>query len=154
MTPPKKAAKTAPAAAPVEVQPLPEKGIGGRIKAARQRTENDLTIEALSRLCKLVDPVGQGIGRTALIRYESGEVLPGARELRILSEALDVSTDLLIVGRERKGVVDLGLALDTLKVVINERISKDTSRGGSLEDIFGADRPKLIAKAKQPQPRK
>jgi len=154
MTPPKRAAKKTSDAPPADTSQLPEMGIGGRIKRVRQRPENGLSIEALSRLCKLVDPVGQGIGRTALIRYEAGDVLPGARELRILSDALDVSTDMLILGRERKGVVDLGLALDTLKLVINERISQDTSQGNGLEDIFGDIRPSLIAKAKEPQPRK
>jgi hypothetical protein len=81
----------------------PEKGIGKRIKEARERPENGLSVEALSRLCKLIDPVGQGISHQTLVKYEKGIVLPGSRELRILSDALAVSADWLIFGVERGG---------------------------------------------------
>lgn len=133
-------------------KPLPETGIAERIKEARQRPENGLSIEALSRLCKMVDPVGQGIAFQTLAKYEKGIVLPGARELRILSAALDVSTDFLILGNERKGVVDLDLALNTLQEVIRQRLAKNDPLA-FLADMYG-DRGKLVAKAKEPQPRK
>ena len=79
MTPPKKSPEKMPAAAPVmlaregeKTRPPPETGIAERIKEARQRQENGLSIEALSRLCKLVDPVGQGIAVQTLAKYEKG----------------------------------------------------------------------------------
>jgi transcriptional regulator with XRE-family HTH domain len=159
MTPPKKSPEKMPAAAPVmlaregeKTRPLPETGIAERIKEARQRPENGLSIEALSRLCKLVDPVGQGIAFQTLAKYEKGIVLPGARELRILSEALNVSTDFLILGRERKGVVDLDMAFTTLQEVIRHRLARNDPLA-FLADMYG-DRATLIAKAKEPLPRK
>lgn len=172
MTPLKKTRKTAPAAAPgdrAETVPVmltregeapkplpkkaPEKGIGGRIKEARLRKENDLTIEALSRMCKLVDPIGQGIAQPTIVRYEKGEVLPGARELRVLSDALAVSTDFLILGRERNGIVDMGVALSTLSRMLHERLTAENPLIYPPPSIFD-DRPKLIAKAKEPKARK
>lgn len=153
MTPPKKPAKNSPAAAPAEARPLPEKGIGGRIKEARLRKENDLTIEALSRLSKLVDPVGQGIAQQTIVRYEKGDVLPGARELRVLCDALNVSADWLIMGQERKGVVDLDVALAAFSRVLKARLTAENPLAypATSADVV---RPMLLAKAKEPQPRK
>lgn len=164
MTPPKKAPEKSPADAPIMLaregekpKPLPEKapekGIGARIKEARLRKENDLTIEALSRLCKLVDPVEQGIAQPTIVRYEKAEVLPGARELRILCDALNVSADWLIMGQERKGVIDLDVALDALSRVLKDRLTAGNpiAYPATSTDVV---RPMLLAKAKEPKPRK
>lgn len=84
-------------------QPAPEDMIGERIKLKRK--ELDLSIEALSRLTKLCDLWGeqQGISRTVLSRYESGEFKPGARETRILCHALKVSANWLLLGADIPG---------------------------------------------------
>lgn len=164
MTPPKKSPGKSPADAPVD-RDIPadallklkvlmsEFSIGKRIKEARLRPENELSIEALSRLCKLVDPVRQGIARTTLVRYEAGDVLPGARELRILCDALGLSADWLIMGRERHGVIDLDVALDALSRLLKERLSAENpiSYPNTRVDLV---RPMLLAKAKEPKPRK
>lgn len=156
MTPPKKAAKTAPAATPAEVPPLPEKGIGGRIKEARERPDNGLSVEALSRMCKLIDPVDRGIAHQTLVKYEKGLVLPGLRELRILSQALDVSTDWLIFGAERgqegSPVITMDAAMVELAAVLRERIAKAADPLWFLPSI--GDRPRLLAKAREPKPRR
>lgn len=152
MTPPKQSAKTAPAAAPVEAQPLPEKGIGGRIKEARQDEKNNLNIEALSRLSKMIDPVGQGITRTTLVRYESGEVLPGAREIRILCNALNVTADWLVMGRELQAEAQVDGALNLLSRVMKARLTKEDTLG-FLDSDGLKTRKALLAKAREPQPR-
>lgn len=132
---------------------LPEKGIKDRIKAARLREGYDLTIEALSRLSKMIDPAGQGIAHQTIVRYEKGDVLPGARELRILADSLRVSTDYLIMGAERRGVIPLGDALNTLARMIGDQMSAENSYlypSGNAADEY----PVKLIEAKKPQPRK
>lgn len=84
-----------------KLQPLsflevdPEKGIGKRIAFCRAQMDN-LSVEALSRYIKNFD--NDGISRTTIVRYESGENTPGAREIRILCDALWVPADWLLFG--------------------------------------------------------
>jgi len=76
----------------------PEAGIADRLKYAR--SELSLSIEALSRLTKRYDPhEGKGVSPSSLLRYESGESLPGGREIRLLCEAFAVPTQWLILGQ-------------------------------------------------------
>lgn len=82
---------------PAEEGKSPESGIGKRIRYAR----NQLTfsIEALSRYSANFDrDEKKGVSPTSLLRYETGEFLPGARELRILCDALDVPVRWLLYG--------------------------------------------------------
>lgn len=86
---------------------LPEDGIGQRIKEARERL--GMNFEELSRLTADYDApeYKQGISAAMLARYERGAeegkpVLPGARELRILCEALGVRADWLLMNIEHK----------------------------------------------------
>lgn len=80
----------------------PESMIGRRLQAAR--THYKLSVEALSRLTKSFDPHdGKGISPPSLARYESGTNHPGARELRLLCEALAVSADWLLYGQIATG---------------------------------------------------
>jgi transcriptional regulator with XRE-family HTH domain len=175
MTPPKKAAKKTPAAASEGEQAPPELtgpteeqlralrtltsefSIGKRIKEARERPENGLSIEALSRLCKLIDPVERGIAQQTLVKYEKGIVLPGLRELRLLCDALAVSADWMIFGFERgeKGstVIQLEDALVELAEIIRDRMVKKNpiKHIAPQADVV---RPMLLAKAKEPKPRK
>lgn len=175
MTPPKKPPKKQPVAVPdrqsslTEMAPketqevrselgnigivVPEAGIADRIKEARLRHDNDLSIEALSRMCSIVDPLGRGIAQPTLVRYEKGIVLPGARELRVLSHALGVSTDFLILGLERRGVVDMDVALAALSRMLHDRLSGENPLAYPPPSAFD-ERPRLIAKAKEPKPRK
>lgn len=74
----------------------PESRLGERVRYAR----NDLRLnaEALSRLSKEYDLQGAGLSPTSIARYEAGESLPGAREFRILCEALQVPLEWLMYG--------------------------------------------------------
>lgn len=78
------------------------------LEIKRAREERDLNISDLSRLT--------GISRTVLFGYEAGRTRPGAREIRLIAEALKVSPNRLLFGREepfevRKGISPLvGLA--------------------------------------------
>lgn len=152
MTPPKKAAKTEPAAAPADVPSPPEKGIGGRIKKARQSKRNNLTIEALSRLSKLVDPDVQGMIPTTILRYEKGSVLPGAREIRILCDALNVTADWLVLGRELQGTAQVDEVLNVLSRVLKDKLTKEQPLG-FMGDDGQRRRDELLAKAREPQPK-
>ena len=84
----------------------PEDGIGGRIKA--KRTELNLNVEELARLTVSYDyrehGKGKGISASMLRRYEykEGGSNPGAREICLLCDALDVSADWLVRGIEAR----------------------------------------------------
>lgn len=73
----------------------PERGIAKRIAYCRGQLDN-LSFEALARYTRYFDR--KGIAPTSLMRYESGEYLPGARELRILCDAFWVPAQWLLFG--------------------------------------------------------
>lgn len=80
----------------------PEAGIGERIKEARKNI--GVSVEQLSDLTSRFDHEalyadGSGISTPSLYRYEKGERLPGARELRLLCEALKVTPNWLLLGK-------------------------------------------------------
>lgn len=77
----------------------PERGISERIK--QRRKELDLTVEMLAALTARYEyATDEGISVPTLYRYEKGDRLPGARELRLLSGALNVSPNWLLLGHE------------------------------------------------------
>lgn len=83
---------------------VPESLLGKRIQVARNHY--GLSVDALSRLTKAYDEDKQkGVSASALLRYEAGEAMPAARELRILCESLGVPADWLIFGRHHAGEV-------------------------------------------------
>lgn len=135
---------------PTAFQP-PEGGIGSRIKEARLRQAYDLSIEALSRLCKDCDGERQGITATTLLRYEQGKVLPGAREMRILCDALDVSADWLLFGFENPMDITFAEGFDLLRRLIDERqaLTYPRRRRGVI-DVVKQDK---IIQARVPQKR-
>ena len=75
---------------------VPEDGIGGRIRSARESRGFSQTAVAVRS--KLVDPNKRGVARTVLVGYESGQFKPGAREIRILCEVLSITPNWLIYG--------------------------------------------------------
>lgn len=83
--------------APVPVA-VPEDGIGDRIREARESM--GLTQVGLATRTKLVDPNGEGVSRTVIIGYEAGTYKPGAREIRILCEALSITPNWLLYRQE------------------------------------------------------
>ena len=132
--------------------PAPEDTVGERIKEARQRPAYDLSIEALSRLCREYDVQGQGITATTLLRYEQGKVKPGAREIRILCSALDISADWLVFGAENPQGLSLEEGLKLLANLIYQQEQsmnpfKPARRG---MDLIKAEKVRL---AKVPQKR-
>ncbi len=76
----------------------PEHGIGDRIRAAREA--RGLSQTALAARTQMGDSTGKGVGRTVLFGYESGKFRPGAREIRLLCQALSVTPNWLILGDE------------------------------------------------------
>jgi transcriptional regulator with XRE-family HTH domain len=77
----------------------PEDEIGERIRATRKVL--DISVDELAALTALCDQRrGAGISRATIYAYEANDSKPGARELRILCEALDVSPNWLLLGQE------------------------------------------------------
>lgn len=127
---------------------VPEDSIGQRIKDARQLPENSLSVEALSRLCRECDPQGQGISRTALVRYESGEIKPGAREIRIICRALELTADWLVLGQKdsRKPAIEETLGL--LRRVIEKEFVESHEDKTDVYEKFA--RQEALKRAKSP----
>ncbi|CAG4883711.1 protein of unknown function [Georgfuchsia toluolica] len=79
--------------------PPPEEGIGQRIQEKRQ--EYKISVDQLAALTSKYDSAGKsGISRATIYAYESGGTKPGARELRLLCLALNVSPNWLLLGYE------------------------------------------------------
>lgn len=109
----------------------PESMLGRCLHTARNHYK--LSAEALSRLSKLVDvPEGRGVSPPSISRYESGEALPGARELRLLCESLEVSPHWLIYGEVMSGGVSAveQALLDALRVFVAST-KDDANVGGA-----------------------
>lgn len=102
----------------------PEESFPERLTALRE--EKGLKHDSLSELTKHVDPQKRGIARTTLRGYELGVTKPGIRELRILSQALEVSTNRLVFGTEN---------LESASVQGNFPVRRETVLGKSQEDI-------------------
>ena len=82
---------------PAAPNATPESRLGERARYARN--DLNLNIEALSRLTKEYDTLGNGLSPTSIARYESSESLPGIREFRILCETLEVPLEWLLYGK-------------------------------------------------------
>jgi transcriptional regulator with XRE-family HTH domain len=80
---------------------VPEDGVGSRLRAAREA--RGISQTALAEHSKAVDPDRKGVSRTVIVGYESGQFKPGAREIRILCEALLVTPNWLIYGSSFAG---------------------------------------------------
>lgn len=79
-----------------------EMEIGQRIKELR--TKLGISVEALAALTEKYDydtpsESSKGVSIPTLYRYEKGERLPGAREIRLLCDALQTTPNWLILGR-------------------------------------------------------
>jgi len=74
------------------------KEIGKRLSDARSGL--DWSQQTLSVHTKMVDPEQVGISRAVLSLYETGTNKPGAREMRLLCDALKVSPNWLLYGSE------------------------------------------------------
>ena len=141
--------------APSVVGAAPESGIGERIRYGR--AELSLSVEALSRLTKRYDThESKGVSPTSLARYESGESLPGARELRLLCQALAVPPQWLLLGdlpNMGKSQAQQAL-LDALGRFVREAQS-DINVGGetlsqSLERMDAQSRAMWLVEARKP----
>lgn len=76
----------------------PENTIGVRLRAAREA--RGLSQTALATRTKLADVTGKGVARTVLVGYEAGTFRPGAREIRLICQALSITPNWLILGAE------------------------------------------------------
>ena len=85
--------------------------LGSRIRQARDRA--GLTQEQLAERI--------GVSRTAIARYESGEIEPKLHNLAAIAETLNVSTDELLGVRPVSSVLPLSpAAASALEVFIRE----------------------------------
>ena len=147
--------KVKPKLEPMSASP-PESGIGKRIAYCRGQLDN-LPIEALARYTKNFDEVG--VSRASLVRYEAGGTMPGARELRILCNALWVTPGWLLTGE----VGTAGLSANEFDLIsaLGRMIRQGSGGTKGLDDDFEEraeakeveKRQKWIDEARKPQPR-
>lgn len=78
--------------------PQIDDGVGSRIRQAREG--KGWTQLVLSNRTRFDDPEKKGISRTVIVGYEAGTHKPGAREIRLLCEALHVTPNWLLFGTE------------------------------------------------------
>lgn len=133
----------------------PESRFGDRMKDARLQL--DLSVEALSRLAKSYDFFeGKGISPPTLGRYEANETLPSLRELRLISESLDVPVEWLVHGslsdsKESAQSQALVIALRGFIEYVRDDISIGGIRASQVFNIHqGIDRERMLADAKRP----
>lgn len=111
-----------------------EAGIGKRIAYCRGQLGN-LSVEALSRYTKYFD--SSGISKASLVRYEAGDSLPGARELRILCDTLWVPVQWLLYGTIDPN--SQNKAATALLDALTDFVRRETV-GGTVLDMFGTSR--------------
>lgn len=122
----------------------PEDGIGDRIRQARDRL--GLSQARLSERTKERDHFeNKGIPRSVLVGYESGKFKPGARELRLLCDALEVDIKHLLYGQEDDVEDDIARSQSAMHVGLFPRYSGALRIAFSLlrlkqheKDAFGA----------------
>lgn len=134
----------------------PESGIGKRIKYCCGQLDN-LPVEALARYTRNFEE--GGVSRQSLVRYVSGDTSPGARELRILCEALWVPANWLLFGvidpaAEGSALMEIARGLRRMmreesggEIAWLDRMEKQT-RDQEIEK-----RQQWIEEARKPQPR-
>lgn len=152
---PQKDWKVKPSLTPMWVDPA-ESGIGKRIAYCRGQLDN-LSLDALARYTKFFDV--EGISRGSLFRYEVGQTLPGARELRILCNALWVPPNWLLMGKIETAsggfgkIVEeaLNTHLEQLGVGGVQRMVASLNEGQVLREETW--RRKWIEEARKAQPR-
>ena len=97
----------------------PEDGIGDRIRQAREKL--GLSQARLAEKTKEQDRFeGKGIPRSVLIGYEAGKHKPGARELRLLCDALDLDVAQLLYGQQ-----DLREDIDSVRAAMHAGMRAD-----------------------------
>ncbi len=135
----------------------PESGIGKRIAYCRGQLDG-LSVDALARYTKFFDK--DGISRPTIARYETGDNLPGARELRILSDTLWVPTSWLLLGKlETSTSTGFGQAVeDALNAHLGrlgvgglQQMLSEANAGREAADI--QQRQRWIDEARSPKPR-
>lgn len=140
---------------PAAIGTPPEGAIGERLKYAR--SELSLSVEALARLTKPYDKhESKGVSPTSIARYESGESLPGARELRLLCEALDVPPQWLLLGSlPNMGKSQPQQALIAALQQFIRETQEDVNLGGELASVHTQrwaveERAKWLEEARKP----
>lgn len=124
-----------------------ELGIGKRIAYCRGQLDN-LSVEALARYTKYFDSAG--ISKASLVRYEAGDSLPGARELRILCDALWVPPHWLLYGTVDSNSPNK--AATALLDALSDFVRGETV-GGTVLDFTWAKENKEIQHAKEVEQR-
>lgn len=135
----------------------PERSIGKRIAYCRGQLDN-LSVDALARYTKYFD--AEGVSRQSLFRYED-KAIPGARELRILSDALWVSSTWLLFGTMEDSVSDSKAA--NLLAALDDYIADKSLTKRPTEMLAGmlerqqraavAQRQQWIDEARRPPPK-
>lgn len=110
-----------------------EDGIGIRLRATREA-------KGLSQI-DLHNKTG--LSRTVLINYEAGRHKPGARELRLLCDALEVSPNHLIYGSEEPHARSTGLA-DIILNMGEAAIVPAIFLGPMLSVMLGKDDTRMV----------
>lgn len=150
---PWRAWKVRPDLVPISSHPE-ESGIGKRIAYCRGQLDN-LSVEALARYTKKFD--SDGVSKASLVRYESGDSVPGARELRILCDALWVPANWLLFGtldsdiQRQTGRVLLEALENHIRMLVPGELSKLIEPFSRMQEKYAIEgRQRWIDEARKP----
>lgn len=73
-----------------------KKALSLRLKGLREKFS--WTLSELSQTTTQVDPLGDGVSKVSLSRYENGDSYPGYREIKLIAQAFGVSVSYLFYG--------------------------------------------------------
>lgn len=73
-----------------------KKALALRLKGLREKFS--WTLSELSQTTAQVDPLGDGVSKVSISRYENGDSYPGYREIKLIAQAFGVSVSYLFYG--------------------------------------------------------
>ncbi len=127
-----------------KIKPAEALEFGNILRRVRQSL--DLTLDAMSRLTKLVDPAGTGISRVALSRYENGDSLPGLRELKVISHSTRMPLSFLVYGYANDPMNFLD---EPLELIVEDFVSGIVNATLRHHGLIPQDDPENIRLTKQ-----
>lgn len=98
--------------------------LGKRIK--RLREDHIYTLEQLSQITKDIDPLGVGISKVSISRYENGDSYPGYREIRLIAQAFAMPITTFFYGDKPDPFGEWNMSLDEyLRHIIRDELMEN-----------------------------
>ncbi|GAC1609285.1 MAG: hypothetical protein NVS3B3_15540 [Aquirhabdus sp.] len=106
--------------------------LGKRIRKLRE--EHIYTLDQLSQITKQIDPLGDGISKVSISRYENGDSYPGYREIRLIAQAFAMPITSFFYGDKPDPFGEWNMSLDEYlrQIIKDELIENGLIEGRSI----------------------